>query len=318
MAKLRLSLAIGNHTVMQALAQGQVAVEGVELAASMIQNSNDRHQRLMNGEFDGGEFSMSSHIVAGAKGYPFTGIPVFPHRRFPHSNFVVNNRSGIRVPADLKGKRIGVNSLQTTWTLWSAGILEEHYGVPFRDVSWYGHLKNVVDGGKIPEGVSLNSLPPGKSLNDALLDGDVDMVTGPAFLPALQSGSAQVRRLFPDFKAEEMAYYKKSGIFPVMHVIVVKKSILDEHPWVARNLLDAFDKAKKSFFDAMNSSWFLSLVWSRALLEEEQKFFGKDAWAYDLKDNEANIATMIRYAHRQGMIEKEIPVNRLFAEPFHN
>jgi len=317
MSKLKLSLAIGNHDLTQALTQGQIGVEGVELLVSTIHDSNDRHQRLMNMEFDAGEFSMCSHIVAHAKGYPFTAIPVFPHRRFPHSNFIVNINSGINSPTDLKGKRIGVNSLQTTWTLWSGGILEEHYGIPFEDLRWFAHCRNVVDSA-VPKGIPLSALPTGKSLDAALLDGDVDMVTGPQIQPSIRNGSPKVKRLFPDFKSEEMQYYSKTGIFPVMHVMIIKRRILEGHLWIARNLLDAFDKAKQACYGLMEGSWFLNLVWYRALLEEERKFFGKDIWAYDLKDNETNIATMIRYACQQGMIDKQMAVSDLFVEPVGN
>lgn len=314
MAKLNLSLAIGNHDLTLALTHGEIEVEGVNLIVSRLPDSTARHKRIANLEFDLGEYSMCSYIVAAAKGTPFTAIPVFPHRRFPHSNIIVNAHAGINSPADLRGKRIGVNSLQTTWTLWSAGMLEEHYGVPFQELRWYSSTRNLVDS-TTPDGISVASLPAGKSLNQALLDRDIDAVTGPSVQPAIRNGSPEVRRLFPDFKDEEMRLYRKTGVFPIMHVIVIKKTVVEEHPWVARNLLSAFETAKNACYRFIDSSWSLSLVWYRTLWEEERNLFGgKDVWAYNIKDNEENLATMIRYARQQGMTEREMAVRDLFAQ----
>lgn len=316
MAKVRLSLALGNHDLTQALSHGEIEVEGVELFLSAVDDTNERHERLRNREFDAGEFSMSFHAVATAKGgHPFTGIPVFPHRRFPHSNFVANLGSGINSPADVRGKKVGVNSLQSTWSIWSAGILEEHHGVPYKDIQWCVQGGNFVER-PTTQGLSVSPLPKGKNLNAALLDGDIDMIATPGIPSVIRSGSPKVKRLFPDFKSEEILYYRKTGVFPIMHVVVIKEELVRQYPWIARNLVEAFDQAKKAWLDFIESSWALSLVWYRALLEEEKKVFTKDVWANNLKDNESAIATLIRYLRQQGMIDRELPVSSLFAEPF--
>ena len=226
---------------------------------------------------------------------------------------MINVRSGIDSARDLRGKKIGIQSLHTTWTLWAAGILDEFYGVSNRDVQWVSSRRGL-PGEEIPTGVSVSQLPPGKDLYNALVERQVDAVISSQIQRSLSRRHPDVRRLFPNFKEEEKKYYKQSGLFPIMHVIAIKESVVREHPWVARNLMEAFDASQKACNQFMDSFFSLSLAWYRDLLEEEQAFFeGQNIWACGVKENRKNVETMVRYARRLGLIEKEMPVESLFA-----
>jgi len=310
-AKVQLTLACGDYELTRALADGTVEPEGIELVV-LHMGSPERHWRMIRfEEFDVCELSLSSYLLCKAAGREFSAIPVFPHRRFRHSYIFCNVNSGIEKPQDLAGKKIGLRTLQVTAGVWIRGILEEEYGVPLRSIKWYTQDPEDLPI-EFPKDLMIEKLPEGSNPDTMLVNGELDAVIYPETLPSIAKGDPRVKRLFTNYKAVEVEYYEKTGIFPIMHTVVIKNSILKEHPWVARNLLTAFTKAKEVCYKRMENPRTIALAWVMELLEEQKRILGPDPWPYNLKDNYKALKTFIRYHHSQGMIPRPFEVEELF------
>ncbi len=210
--RLKLTLACGDYEIIRALKEGAVAPGGIELNVLTGMDSASRHWRMLrNREFDVAELSLSSYLMAKFRDLPFDAIPVFLHRRFRHGFIFINTESGIEKPGDLVGKRIGIKTFQTTAILWLRGILEHEYGVPHRDVTWVRELDEDVDFTP-PEGLSIETAPPGASIEDMLAEGEVQALLYPDIPLPFARGDKRVARLFPDYKQVEIDYYKRTGI----------------------------------------------------------------------------------------------------------
>lgn len=311
MANLHLTLACGDYDLTRPLLDGTVGAQGIDLTV-LTMPSPERHWRFIrHGEFDICELSMSSYLMARAAGRPFNAIPVFPHRRFRHSYIFVNADAGVREPRDLMGKAVGLRTFQTTAGLWTMGILQEHYGVDLRSVRWFTQDEEDIPFTP-PPGLHLQRLPPDKSIDRMLVEGELAAVIYPEILPALARGSAKVRRLFSDYRREEMEYFRKTGIFPIMHTVVIREAVLEQHPWVARNVHRAFQRAKELAYRRLEDPRTLALAWVMERLEEQKRLLGPDPWAYNLEDNRKNLETLIAYSHDQGLIDRLFPLEELF------
>ena len=170
---------------------------------------------------------------------------MFLHRRFRHGFMFINTGKGIKTPKDLIGRKIGVKTLMTTAVLWMRGTLEHEYGVPLKSIEWFAELENDVEV-SLPKDLKLTRLPDDKSVETMLAEGELDAVLHSDLIKPFVAKDKRVARLFPDLKAEEIAYYKKTGIFPIMHVMGLRQSLVEQHPWVAVNLFRAFEEAKAS------------------------------------------------------------------------
>jgi 4,5-dihydroxyphthalate decarboxylase len=278
-------------------------------------DSTTRHWRfLRNGEFDVAEVSLSSYMAAKTRGLPFAAIPVFLHRRFRHGFIFTNTASGIREPKDLIGRKVGIKSYLVTATLWLRGLLEGEYGVPHRSIDWYAELDEDVDF-KPPEGLKLTRLPDDKSVEQMLVDGEIDALLHPDLIGPIVNHDPRVGRLFPDYKNEEIAYYRRTGIFPIMHVMGIRPEIVERHPWVPINLYLAFNEAKHIAMKRMEDPRIVPLAWYREAWEEQQQIMGKDPWAYGLEGQNRNtLETVIGYAHAQGLIDRQIEPEELFLD----
>lgn len=266
----------------------------------------------VNNEFDVCEFSMATYILIHAtKSNAFTAIPAFPHRRFRHSYIFVNANAGIKTPKDLEGRKVGLRTWQTTAGLWVRGILQDEYDVDLKKVEWLTQ-----DEEDIPftpkNGITINRVPEGKTVTKMLEEGEIDALIYPEIPDAILRGDPRVKRLFTDYKQEEINYYKKTGFFPIMHTVVIKESVLEENPWVAMNLLIAFRESKDAAFRKMEDPRKISLAWVRELIEEQRELLGDDPWNYSFPDNEKALNTMIRYAYEQGMIDRIFPAEEMF------
>jgi hypothetical protein len=207
-------------------------------------DSATRHWRFLNnGEFDVAEVSASSYLAARDNDLPFRAIPVFLHRRFRHGFMFINTSKGIRTPADLKGRRIGVKTMMTTAVLWMRGILQSEYGVPLSSIEWVAEIEDDVKVA-LPPDIRYSCPPNDKSVETMLAEGELDAVFHSDFVKPFLAKDPRVARLFPDHKAEEMAYFRRTGIFPIMHVLGLRKTLADAHPWLAVNLFRAFSEAK--------------------------------------------------------------------------
>jgi 4,5-dihydroxyphthalate decarboxylase len=311
--KLPLTLACGDYEIVRPLIDGTVEVDGVDLTILTDMDSATRHWRfLRDGEFDVAEVSSSSYLAARDNDWPFRAVPVFLHRRFRHGFMFVNTNNGIAKPADLIGRKVGVKTLMTTAVLWMRGILQHEYGVPLKSIEWFAELEDDVEV-SLPKNLELTRLPNEKSVETMLAQGELDAVLHSDLIKPFLANDARVARLFPSYKDEEIAYYKKTRIFPIMHVMGLRQSLVEQHPWVAVNLYKAFNEAKAIAMKRMQNPRIVPLAWYREAWEEQEAILGPDPWEYGLTENNRNnLGTLIGYSHEQGLIKKKPALEQLF------
>jgi 4,5-dihydroxyphthalate decarboxylase len=248
-----------------------------------------------------------------ARGAPFRAIPVFPHRKFCHGNLLIHAASGIQRPEDLAGKVVGMRAHFNPVSLWMRGLLQDEYGVPARSLTVRTNQQEQVPGWSPPEWMKIERLPKGQRIEDVLPHGEIDACMLPEISPK-HIRIPGVRRLWPNFREVEKEYYLRTKIFPIRHVVVVKNSVLERHPWAARSLVDAFTKAKEIGIKHVSDTRRSFLAWYGAELEEERELFGDDAWPYNIKDNRHVLETMARYAEMVAITERKLEIGEMFAE----
>jgi 4,5-dihydroxyphthalate decarboxylase len=313
--KIPLVLACGDYELTRPLMEGLVAPDGVDLTVLTRMDSTTRHWRfLRNGEFAVAEASCSSYLVARDAGMALQAIPVFLHRRFRHGFVFVNTAKGIRKPTDLIGRKIGVKSFQVTAVLWMRGILEHEYGVPHKSVEWFAELDEDVEFTAPPD-LRLTKLPSSKSVETMLLDGELDAVIHADLLDSVVEKDPRIGRLFVDYKAEEIAYYRKTAIFPIMHVLAIRQEIVEQYPWLPINLYTAFNEAKASAMERMMNPRIVPLAWYREAWEEQQELLGPDPWEFGLTErNRKTLETLIGYSYEHGLIKRRPALEELFLD----
>ncbi|OGQ84610.1 MAG: hypothetical protein A3G40_12255 [Deltaproteobacteria bacterium RIFCSPLOWO2_12_FULL_57_22] len=311
MSKLRLTLACGSYDLLRPLIEGGVVPAGIDLNV-VTMASPERHGRMLrHEEFDVCELSLVAYLVARDQGRGFTAIPVFPHRRFRHGYMVKRTGCGIDKPADLNGKRVGLDTLQNSAGLWMRGILQDHHGVDLKSIEWWCQQEEDVPF-EPAKWMRVRRVSEGKDIDRMLLDGELEGALYPETLPSIRSGSPKVALVFPNPKAAEIEYYNKSGIFPIMHAVVIKNDILEKHPWVAVNLLQAFEQAKEVCYERMKDPRNFALVWVKELMQEQAAIFGPDPWPNGLERNRKALEAVVRYEHEQGMIKEKPKIEDLF------
>jgi 4,5-dihydroxyphthalate decarboxylase len=312
---LPLTFACGDYDTHKALQDGRVKPDGIDLTILTDMDSSTRHWRfLRNREFDIAECSCSSYIVARGQGLPFRAIPVFPHRRFRHGFVFINTGKGIAKPADLIGKKIGVKSFQVTAVHWLRGILESEYGVPHKSLDWYAELDEDIEFVP-PPGLKLTRLGHSQSVETMLAEGALDAVLHSDLIEPFLAKDPRVARLFPDHKAEEIAYFRKTGIFPIMHVVAIRAEIVEAHPWIAINLYNALERAKALAMQRMENPRMVPLAWQREAWEEQLDVLGPDPWENGLTPRNRNtLETLVRYSHEQGLTARLMPLDELFLD----
>jgi 4,5-dihydroxyphthalate decarboxylase len=321
MAKLTLSLACCDYDRTRALFDGRVPVEGCEVVGVPMSPEEAFHRAFKYQEFDVTELSMSSYMnVLSRDNSPYIGIPAFVSRLFRHSSIYIRTDRGIEKPEDLKGKTIGVPEYQMTAALWVRGILHDEYGVRAEDISWRnGGLE---EGGReeraplhLPDTIDLQSIPKDETLAQQLDDGRLDAVIS-ARAPSTYYTNENIDRLFPDYKTAEQAYYAKTGMFPIMHLVGVRRSIVEKHPWLPVNLYVAFLKAKALCYEEMEQVGHLAhtMPWPVYELEQVRKLMGPDHWKYGIQENEKEISAVTRYSFEQGISARKLEAEDLFAE----
>lgn len=312
MSKLKLTVACDDYDYLRPLRDGLVSPEGIELTLLKVE-SGLRHQRMAHyGEYDACEYSMGSYMVARSQGENWLeAIPFFARRMFGHRFCFVRTGAGITKPSDLKGRRIGLLGYQNSLALIVKGMLMHAYDVPPESVTWVTNREERVLAA-LPPSIKLERAETGRRLEDILLAGEIDALVEPDLPQAWLQGKGTLTRLFPDSEREERAYYKKTGIFPIMHPLVVKKEILERDPWVATSLYDAFLASKRRYQEFMQQPHRLSFAWSH--VEEERSFFGKDPFSQGLAENRHDVASLIRFADEQGLLQRSLRVDEIFAE----
>ncbi|MEX0805602.1 MAG: 4,5-dihydroxyphthalate decarboxylase [Candidatus Binatia bacterium] len=319
MAQAKLTMALSHYDRHIPLLDGSVQAEGVDLTVLEVGQSHplkhgqDRHERMLQKEeFDICELSLSSYLMAKSRAMPFTAIPVFPRRLFSLSQMWVNADARISSPDDLIGKKVGLSTFQTTLSVLAKGDLQSEYNVPWRKIDWVVSKEEAV--AFEPEaGVHIELVAPGKKMGAMLEQGEIAALMVPHPPQQALRGSPKIRRLFADPKTEEMNYFQRNGYYPIMHVVAFKNEILKREPALAPAVMTAFDQAKQAcmaYYDDPNWSRF---VWGRHLFEEERKAFGDDPWPHGIKKNRANLERFIGYSIDQGLINKKLDVEELFA-----
>ncbi len=321
MPKLALTMACGPYDRTEALRSGDVQPNGIDLTYLAIKSPPEIWAQMVQKQsFDLSEMSLSlAMTLHGRDEFPFVVLPIFPSRLFRHGFITVNTNAGIKTPKDLNGKRVGLPRYRQTAAVWVKGILQHEYDVSLESIHWFEggtntpRVPHVLD--VKPEGpASLQFAPEGKSLNGMLEQGELDAVIG-AVLPRSLGVSPHVQRLFPNYRELERDYYRRTGIFPIMHTLVVKEGLLRDHPWIAESIFNAMDEAKEQALVNMRFSGALRymLPWMLNDLDDLEELFGKNQWPYGLEPNRATLETFLGYLVEQRLVPKPVPVDELFA-----
>ena len=310
---LHLTLAVGDYESIRALKEGTVKPDGIELTVLTDMTSDVRHWRMLrNGEFDIAELSMSNYLMAKYNELPFAAIPVFLHRRFRHGFVFLNASKGIAKPADLRGKKVGLRNFQATANLWIRGILEHEHGLPHRSIEWFKQDEEEVDW--MPPGdLKIQRIRAGQSVEKMLVDGELDALIHPEIIQPILDKDKRVTRLFPNYRELEIEYFKRTGIFPIMHTTAIKQQIVEKYPWVPINLMNAFERSKQVAYKRMENPRIVPLAWFRHFLEEQEELLGTDPWMYGLGEaNQKTLATLMQYSQEQGLIGRNMGLDELF------
>jgi 4,5-dihydroxyphthalate decarboxylase len=317
---LRLSLACSECDRTQGLRDGSVPVEGVSLTCIGLPVEEVFHRMARFAEFDAAELSLSSYVLSLQLGAPFIAVPAFPSRMFRHSGIYVNSRCGIREPADLIGRTVGLAEYQLTANVWIRGILQEHYDVPVTSVTYRTgglHAPGRVEKLPVtlPESIRIEPIGEGQTLARMLVSGEIDALYTPRTPAPYALGRPEVRRLFPDPAREEERYFAQSRVFPIMHTVVLRRALYQEHRWLARALFKAFEQARLRALDGIDETATLKylLPWLPEEVARTRRLLGDDYWPYGLPPNQRCLETFLRYAVEQGLAEPGLAPADLFA-----
>ena len=313
MANLHLSLSCGDYDRTRFLIDGTVRVPGLDLTVIPLA-SQQRHDRFTrNLEFDVCELQIGVYLGWKSRGMPVTAIPVFPHRKFCHGSVVVHADSGIHSPEDLRGKRVGVQAHFNPISLWMRGVFQHDYSVPPDKINWVTNSKEQVAPWDPPQWLHIERAPSPRRVDQLLDDGQIDAYMLPTIGRSFRSGKGPGKRMWPNFREIESNYFRKTGIFPIRHTVVVKDEILNRHPWVASSLVQAFEDAKRLGLEHFSDERRSFLAWYGAELEEERELFGPDPWPYSVSGNRVALETMLTYAAEQAISTRKLEIAELFA-----
>jgi 4,5-dihydroxyphthalate decarboxylase len=319
MSKLPLTMAVGPYEHVRDLADGRVSVEGVDLNFLNLPTLDIFHRMTERQEFDVSEMSFGRYVGLRAQGDDrLIALPVFLSRVFRHSSIFIRQDGPIRTPDDLKGRRIGVPEWSQTATIYMRGWLQHEVGAKLSEVEWVlGGLNAPNPQGKPPHapGLRLTQVSD-QSLNAMLMKGEVDALFSASAPHGYTAPERRIVRLFPDFMTDEQAYHAKTGIFPIMHIVCMRRELADRHPWLAMNLLKAFERAKNNSLENFRfpSMSRYALPWSNAYVERSRAVFGHDFWPYGVAANRKTLDAFVQYAYEQGVCRRLLSVDELFAD----
>jgi 4,5-dihydroxyphthalate decarboxylase len=309
---LKLTMTCGPYDRARALIDGSIKPEGIDLAITLNDDDVARQSQAARGDFDVCEFFMGAYIAdLPLKRLGFTAIPIFVKRMFRHSYIYINTSRGIRKPADLNGKRIGVQTWITSAALWAKGMLEEDHGVDLASIEWVAWQPVRIAGWQAPEWLKLRTAPAGSGQFELLARGEIDAgITTEIWAPGRHP---DIDFLFPDHGAREREYFRRTRCFPIMHVLLIRDAVLRQNPWVARSLFDAWEASKQRLF--VRQEWqriHMTSLWYRALWEEERAAAGDDIYPWGYAKTRHEVDAMLRYAHRQGVTPQRYQPQDLF------
>lgn len=321
MGRLKLTLATSRNDRTIPIFDGRVPIEGCEITWIALSPEETFHRAFGHREFDVAELSLSSHTLTTSRGdSTYIGIPAYLSRVFRHSGIYIRTDRGIRAPADLKGKTIGMPEYQQTANVWIRGILSDEYGVGRADVKWRtGGLEEPGRAERtpiiLPDDIDLKPIPRDRSLSELLADGELDAVFSPREPTCFSRKAPNIDRLFPDYAPVEEAYFKRTGLFPIMHLIGIRRELVDANPWLPVSVYKAFLKAKEIALHELNLIGHLAatLPWCVAELARTRAIMGDDFWSYGIESNRHCLETFMRYSREQGLSEREFDPRELFA-----
>ena len=307
---------------MLALFHGDVSVPGYDLEFVQAEPSEIFWRALQEGEFDVTEMSLAAHAILTSRGESqFVGLPVFTSRMFRHGAIFVPRDSGITTPQQLEGCRVGVPEYQMTAAVWMRGILHNDYGVPSQSVHWLtggvnkpGRLERLDM--RTPPQYKIENIGPNRTLDAMLCAGEIDAIMSPQIPDSFKSSDQHVRRLFSDYRAEEAAYFARTGIFPIMHLLVIRKERYAKDPALAVKLFDAFEHAKSQSFARLydGDALYVMLPWLINEIEATMKTMGSNFWPYGIERNRRVLEAFTQHLRDQGLIEGKLDIEHLFAQ----
>ncbi|MCC6473020.1 MAG: ABC transporter substrate-binding protein [Burkholderiales bacterium] len=314
--KLRLSMLTGDYEIVRALKDGTVKPEGIDLVIGGYPGSRDIHTKVAVGagcdinEFNGGQYC----VVKDQGLRDIIGIPVFLHRRFRHGFIFINKSAGIAKPADLAGRRIGMNSYGPAAHYWMRGHLEHDFGVPHRSLTYVVERREDVPAIEAPADLKIELLPRGGDVEQMLLAGELDAIMAPGVMREVAERDPRVAHLWENYEEVERDYYRRTGIFPIMHITTVPMEIVARYPWVVGSLTRAFEEAKQLAFQRVANPRIVPLAWWRSHWENERFLLGRDPWEYGLSEiNRKNYELLAQFVFEQGMTRRRMPLQDLFA-----
>ncbi|MGH9355696.1 MAG: 4,5-dihydroxyphthalate decarboxylase [Terriglobia bacterium] len=319
MPDVPLSLAISYYDHVSDLVRGRVRAEGISLTSIELPHEEIFFRMVSFSEWDVAEFSMAKYVsLAGAGDPPFRAIPVFPSRVFRQSAIYVATRAGIANPGDLAGRSVGVPEWAQTAGIYARAYLQHQCGVRLRDIHWI--QAGVNEPGRdekvrllMPDGVEIERIRD-RSLTEMLQTGELDAIISARPPDAFIAGDKRIAPLWADPRSIEEEYYRKTNIFPIMHVIVIKSATLDRYPWIAMNLFKAFQDAKKNSLDRLANPVIsrMPFAWAPEAVLAAQSLFGTDCWPYGVESNRPTLEAFLQYSWEQGLTERNVQVDQLF------
>jgi 4,5-dihydroxyphthalate decarboxylase len=299
---------------------GQVRIEGCDTVVLPMKPDECFYRAFTNAEFEISELSASSYVVAVERGgFPYVAVPVFPSRMFRHSSIYIRRDSGITEPADLRGRLIGIPEYQMTVGLWARGLLSDVYNVKPEQMKWRtGGLempgRKEKQALKLPTGLEVQPISADQTLSRMLVEGGIDALIS-AIKPSCWGVSKNVVRLFPDYRQAERDYFRETGIFPIMHILGVRRDMVERHAWLPASVYKAFDESKAVCMTALEEFGTLAvtLPWLIPELEETKELMGDNFWPYGIEENRKSLETLTRYVQEQGLTSRRVSVDEMFA-----
>lgn len=319
MSKLQLTIATSEYDHVTDIMTGKVPVEGIDVNYLNFEIEEIFYRFTLNREWEVSEMSMAKFVAQVAGDRPdILGLPIFPSRVFRLSNIYTRKDSGITKPEHLKGKKVGTPEWAQTASVYTRGYLVDDVGLKLRDIDWYqagvnqpGRVEKVKL--NLPEGVKVTPVPD-KSLGQMLVNGDVDAIMSAHPPEVFEKGDPNLVRLFPDYQKAEEEYYQRTKIFPIMHIIAIRKDVVEKNPWVAVNLFTAFEKAKdRSIYRAMEmTASRFPIPWAADIAEKRAKVFGTDYFPYGIEPNRRTLEAFLKWTYEQGVASRHLKVEDLF------
>ncbi|HYE84319.1 MAG TPA: ABC transporter substrate-binding protein [Clostridia bacterium] len=321
MAEVHITMACQEYDRTFPLISGEIQPEGIDLNFIKMGPEEIFWRMLQDEEFDACEFSQASYFILRGRGDDrFISIPAFVSRTFRHGQFWINKNSGIKSPEDLKGKPVGIPDYTMTATVYQRGMLQHEYGIKPTDIHWYyggidtpGREQRVATP-TLPKALELERVPD-KTLSDMLESGEIVALLGARAPKCFREGSPNVGLLFPNYVEMEQEYFKKTGIYPIMHTVVIRKTILDRYPWVAQSLFKAFCEAKNTCLKSIPNTTAPQylLPWLISSYEEAVRVLGKDYWPYGVEPNRKTLEAFAQFCYEQGLSETLVDIDKVYA-----